>query len=367
MKRRRRCIVAAVSKVRVGFIGAGRIADLHARAYVDNPIGELFAVADSAPGHADRRAREWGAQRAYTDYHELLADPEVDAVEILLPHYLHREAAVAALDAGKHVSLQKPFALDLNEADQIIAAARRAGTVFRVFENFLAYEPYRFATSLIEAGEIGEPRFIRVAVVIGTAIGGWEIPESAIEWRRDPARGGHSMFFFDHGAHVASTIIHFMGHVETVHSLTVREAGAEIAVTGGSAAITFRQVDGRGLGSWTGVRSTDLPVSTDYYPADELVEITGDRGIIWINQTSAKLLGGPPVSLYRDGKVRHFTEMETDWGDSFRVGGMEFTDAIANGGSIGVTTDDARHVLAFLLAAIKSAREHREVAVADLG
>ncbi len=109
-----------MTRVRAGFIGAGRIADLHARAYVDNPTGELYAVADNRPGHAEARAREWGAQRAFADYHELLADPEVDAVEILLPHYLHREVSVAALEAGKHVSLQKPFALDLGEADEII-------------------------------------------------------------------------------------------------------------------------------------------------------------------------------------------------------------------------------------------------------
>jgi predicted dehydrogenase len=355
-----------MKKVRVGFIGAGQISELHARAYVENPTGELVAIADSAPGLAERRVAEWGAQRAYNDYHELLADPDIDAVEILLPHHLHREAAVAALDSGKHVSLQKPMALNLHEADQIAAAAERAGTVFRVFDNFLAYVPYRFATSLIEAGEIGEPRFIRFMVVRGKQVGGWQESESAKEWRRDPKLSGGN-FFFDHGAHVAATIVHFMGRVEAVHAITGRNVGAEISDTGGAAAITFRHVDGRGLGTWTGITSPDLTVSTDYYSADERAEITGDRGIIWINQSSARLLGGPPVSLYRDGEVRHFTDMETDWGESFRTGGMEFTAAIANGGHLGVTADDARHVLAFLLAAKTSAIEHREVAIADMG
>ncbi len=59
--------------------------------------------------------------------------------------------------------------------------------------------------------------------------------------------------------------------------------------------------------------------------------------------------------------------METDWGESFRTGGMEFTAAIANGGHLDVTANDARHVLAFLLAAKTSAIEHREVAIADMG
>ena len=52
-----------------------------------------------------------------------------------------------------------------------------------------------------------------------------------------------------------------------------------------------------------------LQIPTDYYADDELVEITGGRGIIWINQTLAKLPGGPPVTLLRDGKIRHFTEV----------------------------------------------------------
>ena len=365
-RRRRSDTMASMSKVRVGFIGAGHIAELHARAYVDNPTGELVAIADNVPGYAEQRAREWGAQRAYSDYCELLADPDIDAVEILLPHHLHRDAAIAALNAGKHVSLQKPLALDLADADQVLEAVSRTTQVFRVFENSLAYEPYRFATSLIEAGEIGEPRSIRFSVYRGTPLGGWQIPESAREWRRDPALSGGS-FFFDHGAHLAAAIVHFMGHVETVHALTSRGAGAEIPNTGGVAAITFRHVDGQSIGSWTGLGSPDLPIPTDYYAAEEVAEIAGERGIIWINQTSAKLLGAPPVSLYRDGKVRHFTEMETDWGDSFRTGGMEFTNAIANGGPIDITAENARHVLAFLLAAKMSALEHREVAISELG
>ncbi|MBI4305955.1 MAG: Gfo/Idh/MocA family oxidoreductase, partial [Chloroflexi bacterium] len=83
-----------MSKVRVGFIGAGRIADLHALAYVNNPTGELHAVADAAPGRAKARAVQWGAKKSYADYRELLADPEVDAVEVILPHHLHLPATL---------------------------------------------------------------------------------------------------------------------------------------------------------------------------------------------------------------------------------------------------------------------------------
>lgn len=89
-----------MGKVRVGFIGVGQIAELHARGYVDNPSGELVAVADIDPAVAEARAAEWGIEEWYTDYRELLADPAIDAVEILLPHHLHLPVALEALEAG---------------------------------------------------------------------------------------------------------------------------------------------------------------------------------------------------------------------------------------------------------------------------
>src|SRR5215213_4259263 len=104
-------MTASLDQVRVGFIGAGRISDLHAIEYRKNPNAEIVAVADVNTEQAERRARAWGFEGAsiYADYRALLDDDRVDAVDILLPHHLHAEAALAAMDAGKHVSLQKPM------------------------------------------------------------------------------------------------------------------------------------------------------------------------------------------------------------------------------------------------------------------
>ena len=142
-----------MAKVRVGFIGAEQIAGLHARSYADNATGELYAVADIDPGAAEAQARRWGAERWFTDYREMPADPALDAVEVLLPHHLHAAATEAALAAGKHVSLQKPPALTIGETGRMIAAAARSGKVFRVFEDFRSYEPCTRARRLIEVGK----------------------------------------------------------------------------------------------------------------------------------------------------------------------------------------------------------------------
>src|SRR3990170_5906953 len=138
-----------MSGVRVGLVGRGRIADLHILGYRDNPRAKVVAVCDAVAETAERRAREWGVERWCTDYREMLADPALDALELLTPHHLHAEMTVAALEAGKHVSVQKPMALNLAEADAMIEAAERSGRSLRVFENYRFYPPYVRAKELL--------------------------------------------------------------------------------------------------------------------------------------------------------------------------------------------------------------------------
>ncbi len=134
--------------------------------------------------------KEWGAPKAYPDYRALLADPQVDAVEVITPHHLHAPMGIAALQAGKHLSLQKPMAVSVAECDALIAAAHRAGKCFRVFENFRYYPPLVRAKELLEAGAIGEPLSIRLKVVQGSMGQGWQVPYSRWAWRFDPIQSG---------------------------------------------------------------------------------------------------------------------------------------------------------------------------------
>ena len=178
-----------MDKIRAGFIGAGRISDLHAIEYMQNPRAEIAAVCDADAGIAQRQAQRWNvpSQRVFSNYADLLACKEVNLVEILLPHHLHHPATLAAVAAGKHVSVQKPMAIDLVQADEMIAAARRAGVVLRVFENILFYPPVMKAKALIDAGAIGDPLTIRIKSNFGVSRTAWAIPPAAQAWRLDPA------------------------------------------------------------------------------------------------------------------------------------------------------------------------------------
>ena len=125
----------------VGIVGTGRISDLHAIEYLANPAARIVALCDRDPALAARRAAAWGLDGVAIDdgIDDLLARPEVDLVEILLPHHLHLASALQAIDAGKIVSLQKPMCISLAEADRLVAAAEASDRPFKVFENFLFY------------------------------------------------------------------------------------------------------------------------------------------------------------------------------------------------------------------------------------
>ena len=355
-----------MEKIRVGFIGAGQISELHARGYLNNPTGELVAVADTDPAVADQRSTQYGAGRWFTDYREMLEGDHVDAVEILLPHHLHLPVTLDALSAGKHVSLQKPMALNMDEARQLSRAAASSNRLFRVFENFRSYEPYRVARDMIEQGDIGETLSIRVKVVSGRGVGGWVQPESAIKWRRNVDTGGGPPAIIDHGYHITSIVPFFMGPVERVHAMgDITHAGSD-RYMGVPSMVTWKHEGAEKYGSWETVNAPEMMIRTAYYPGDEVVEITGTRGIVWVTRCSANLLDEAPVILYRDGKTTRLRDMKTDWGESFVAGAHDFTAAIVNGTQPDLSAADASHALAFSLAAMKSMLDHTEVRLDEL-
>lgn len=354
-----------MDKIKVGFIGAGRISTLHALAYENSPTGELVAVADRDEELAKKQAAAWGASSTFTDHRELLASPDVDAVEILLPHNLHLPVTLDALNAGKHVSLQKPMCMNMDEARQIVEAADRADVTFRMVENYRTYEPYERAKTMLEAGEIGDPLGMRVKTVHGKGRGGWQVPSTAAGWRKDASQSGGFNSLHDYGAHITSIIPFYLGEVEKVHAMADLSAGVD-KFTGSRSVITWKQAGSQVLGTWDMNESDEFVIDTDYYPVDEWVEITGTRGILWVTRCTARMADLAPLMMFKDGKTHSFTDMETDWGDSFRRAGHEFTAGLTNGTQPQLNASEAAHTLAISLAAAKSAVEHREVAISEL-
>jgi predicted dehydrogenase len=157
------------SDVRIGVIGTGGWANLgHLSFYQKHPRAKIVAVCDIAPEQAALAGRQFGAEFVTTDYQELLARPEVDAVDIVTPNVMHAPIALAALAAGKHVICEKPMAMSYAEATTMAEAARQAGLVTGVNFVYRCHPAAQFAHYLVQAGYLG-----RIYQVNGVYLQGW--------------------------------------------------------------------------------------------------------------------------------------------------------------------------------------------------
>src|SRR3954469_15642620 len=148
--------------VGVALIGSGRMGSFHAETLARRlPGARLAAVADAAPGAADRLVGALGAGRACRDAAQLWDDPDVDAVVIATPARTHADLVVAATGAGKAVFCEKPMAVTLADADRAIDAARAAGVVLQVGFNRRFAPDWAAARQLIDSGALGTPRLLR--------------------------------------------------------------------------------------------------------------------------------------------------------------------------------------------------------------
>lgn len=142
-------------KIKVGLIGGGGIADDHIlgyRRFADKIV--VTAVADNAKQTLDRRSEELGAT-PYADYGQMINEADIDAVDICLPHHLHRDAIVLAAQAGKHILCEKPLCLTAEEAADVEAAVSANGVTLMCAHNQLFLPTVAKAKGLLESGTIG--------------------------------------------------------------------------------------------------------------------------------------------------------------------------------------------------------------------
>src|SRR5918996_2860578 len=190
----------SIQTLRVGIAGTGFIGRVHARSAL-LAGGRIAGIAASTPERAADAARELGAERAFGGAEELVVADDVDVVHICVPNHLHLPLARAALEAGKHVVLEKPIALDAAEADELVAAAERAGRVATVPFAYRYYPTVREARPRIGAGEAGPLRLLQ-----GGYLQDWLLRAEDDNWRVEPELGGRSRAFADIGSHLCDLI-----------------------------------------------------------------------------------------------------------------------------------------------------------------
>jgi predicted dehydrogenase len=353
-----------MNPIRVAIVGCGRISGLHQMGYRGREDAKIVAVCDTNKAIAKKKAREWGVEKVYNDYQQVLEDREVDLVELLTPHHLHCPMTVQAAQAGKHISVQKPMALSASEADEMIAAADKAGVILRVYETFVFYAPAVRAKEMIEAGEIGEVRAVRMHISTGTGDTGWKVPLSSWVWRFNEGQCGGGPLVFDHGYHLFSLGYYLGGPVEKVFAwieqTPVREAGGIVKIDA-PAMIMFQYKSARCYGQLDIEYTPKMRIYSDYYTDDDRIEVIGEKGMLFINRYTAKTVDLPPLMLFKDGKTAPVPVEGVEWHDSFIATTHDFIDKLKTGGQPRLDGATGKAVLQFTLAALQSAATGREV------
>jgi predicted dehydrogenase len=190
--------------VRVGIIGAGWPGQRHADGYAACPDADVLAVSDLNEERRQAFRKRYDVERTYEDYQDLLEDPDIEAVSIALPNFLHKPATLAALDAGKHVLCEKPPALTHTEAEAMEAAAEDGHVLaYALQRRFLpATEELH---QRVQQGALGTIYHAR-AVWTRT----WGVPKGEGGWFTDPERAGGGVLI-DIGIHALDLAWYMMG------------------------------------------------------------------------------------------------------------------------------------------------------------
>lgn len=223
-----------MGEIGVGIIGTGFMGRAHALAYraaavtfpeLRRPV--LIAVADVDAGAAEAAAAQFGFRRWTADWRSLVDDPSIAIVSITTPTLLHREMALAAIAAGKHVHCEKPIAPDAAAGAEMTATANAAGIVTQLGFNYLKNPLLAYARELIETGEIGEVTNFR-GIHAEDFMADADVPHS---WRTDRAGGGGAIA--DIGSHIIAMARYLVGPIVSVNAGFDTVVGSRPTTQGG--------------------------------------------------------------------------------------------------------------------------------------
>lgn len=212
-----------VKQLRVAVIGDGLMAKEHSMAwrnvqavYGDVPVQpRLVVIVHPDVDRVADAAQRYGFERSATSWEQVVADPEIDVIDIVTPNSFHRDVAIAAARAGKHIWCEKPLALTAAEALEMTEAAEAAGVSTLVGFTYLQNPGIALAKQLITAGELGELFSFTAFFSADTMVD----PEVPFTWRTDRSRAGGGALG-DLGSHLVSIARHLVGDVVRVNGIS---------------------------------------------------------------------------------------------------------------------------------------------------
>jgi len=329
-----------VERLGVGVVGLGSIGIHHVRALVSSSNGILAGMCDPIES-CRKHALEIAEAPTYGDFDDLLANDSVHVVSICLPHDLHAPFALRAMEAGKHVIVEKPLALTVAQCDELDLGAKRFGCSLGVSHNELFYPPHERAKQLVESGELGEPVLLRMRLAADGPYGGW---------RSDVARTGGGILF-DAGVHRLYVAMALFGPITKVHAHLdrARGEGEQFALLGLEFASGSR-----------GIIEANFLAPDRYF--DDSIEIVCTKGGLFIAGIESQYVGfrrGPSLLRFEHAEWREEPTGSGGWEESISRSVDAFLESVVKGALPPVGVAQGREVIALLETVYREADEWR--------
>jgi len=335
------------TQLRVGLIGAGNIAGAHIRGYLQaEELARVSAVADIDADQAHRLAERVGNAKVFLDFRDMIASTLIDAVDICLPHHLHRDAIVAAAAAGKHILCEKPLCLTVEEAEAVTHAVAAAGITLMCAHNQLFLPPVATAREMISQGKLGKVYAARTTDSF-FAPGG---DANVFGWRARRATSGGGELI-DTGYHPTYLLLHLVDSEPMKVAAMLSRHRLAFMEAEDSAQVLVEFADGT---------AGNIVTSWAYEPArcTEKFSVVGEAGSLWSDRLSLfyKPRGGDQVVVQE-------SEVEPD---TFVLEIADFISCLREGRRPLNNEVDGVNVLKVILAAYASADRKMIVEIKDL-
>lgn len=335
-----------MKKLKVGIIGAGRIGQVHAKSITYHiPQAEIVAISDIFVEGAERVAKELDIPNYYQDYHEILNDPEIDAVLICSSTDTHADIACEAAEAGKNIFCEKPVDLTVAKIKKVIAAVEKAGVKLQIGFNRRYDHNFAHIKSLANEGKLGDLQIIKI-----TSRDPEAPPISYVE-----VSGG---IFLDMTVHDFDMARFIGGEVDEVYANATVMVDENIGKAGDvDTALVALKFKSGAIGVIDNCRRA-------CYGYDQRLEVFGSGGqasaandtptnVSYINENGN--VTDKPLYFFLERYMQSFVDEMT-----------EFVDAVVNGKETKTTVNDGLEALRLGLAAKLSVAEHRPVKLSEI-
>ncbi|NPV90662.1 MAG: Gfo/Idh/MocA family oxidoreductase [Firmicutes bacterium] len=339
-----------MDKLNFAIIGCGRIAPRHAEAITRNEKANLVAVCDIIEERAQEFVSRYGASRYYTDYRQLLERPDIDVVDVCTPSGLHAQMGIDAARARKHVVMEKPMAMSLEDADTLIRSGKENGVLLTVCHQNRFNPAVQKLRQALEEGRFGK-------LTHGSAVIRWFRPQDYYEqakWRGTWAMDGGCLM--NQSIHNIDLLLWMMGPVESIFGYTARQLRNIEAEDVGVAVLKFRS-------GALGVIESSVTV----YPRnlEETLNIFGEKGTV--------VLGGEAVNRIEEWRfadrpdetaqslAQQNQEVPTIYGFGHDTLIEDFIQSIRNKKRPYIDGEEGRRALEAILAIYSSTKNNRQV------